>query len=319
MFPKVSILIPCYNAATYIAETIQSALKQSWPNTEIIIIDDGSSDNSFSVAQDYASGNLKVYRQPNSGACRARNLAFEKSTGDYIQYLDADDLISPNKIEVQMSLFSAFGNDMVASCRWSKFYQHPGEAIFHSLGVYKDYKRPLDILLDMWSGQEMMQTSVWLSPRKIIEAAGPWNEGLAINQDGEFFCRVMMAAAEVRFEPEGKVYYRTGIPNSVSVSKGDRLKAEALLKSFRLYEDHVEAFMAEERVKEAIAMNYYSFIYIYYHLYRDLAALAVSRVRHLNVPPPLGKIGAPRFRKLSPFLGFYTVLRLRRALHSLKN
>ena len=105
--PKVSILIPLYNSENYIEETIQSCLNQTYENIEIIIVDDGSTDKSLQIAKSFESGKLKVYSQPNSGACKARNLAFEKSIGDYIQYLDADDLLSENKIENQRKVANA--------------------------------------------------------------------------------------------------------------------------------------------------------------------------------------------------------------------
>ena len=110
MKPKVSILIPLYNSEKYIAQTIQSALNQTWENKEIIIVDDGSSDNSFEIARKFESDIVKVFLQKNSGSCITRNEAFSFSSGEYIQYLDADDLLSPNKIEFQMKLIERAEN-----------------------------------------------------------------------------------------------------------------------------------------------------------------------------------------------------------------
>ena len=104
--PLVSILIPLYNAEVYIAQTLDNCLAQTYPNIEIIVVDDGSTDGSLVIAQRYEAehDNIKVLTQPNSGATRARNLAFEHAKGEYIQYLDADDLMSSNKIASQMAL-----------------------------------------------------------------------------------------------------------------------------------------------------------------------------------------------------------------------
>ena len=98
----VSILIPSYNAEEWIEETIQSALSQTWPRKEIIIVDDGSTDNSLRIAKEYESNSVKVISQENSGAAVARNKALEYAQGDYIQWLDADDLLAPDKIEKQL-------------------------------------------------------------------------------------------------------------------------------------------------------------------------------------------------------------------------
>src|SRR6266513_6470560 len=103
MTPLVSILIPAYNAERWIADTIRSALAQTWPRKEIIIVDDGSRDQTRRVARQFASGDVSVIAQENQGAAAARNNAFELCQGDYIQWLDADDLLSPDKIAKQMA------------------------------------------------------------------------------------------------------------------------------------------------------------------------------------------------------------------------
>jgi len=89
MAPLVSILIPAYNAERWIGETIRSALAQTWPRKELIIVNDGSRDRTLEVARQFASGNVLVVTQQNQGASAARNKAFELCQGDYIQWLDA--------------------------------------------------------------------------------------------------------------------------------------------------------------------------------------------------------------------------------------
>src|SRR5882757_5788979 len=103
MKPLVSILIPAYNAEPWIADTIKSALNQTWPKVEIVIINDGSRDQTLSIAQQFASEKLSIVSQENQGVCAARNKAFELCQGDYIQWLDADDLLSSDKVARQMA------------------------------------------------------------------------------------------------------------------------------------------------------------------------------------------------------------------------
>src|SRR5580698_4662849 len=98
MPPLVSIIIPSYNSENHLAETIKSALSQTWVNKEIIIIDDGSTDSSVQIAKGFES-NVKVLVQKNKGASAARNAGLKEAKGDYIQFLDSDDLLSPDKIE----------------------------------------------------------------------------------------------------------------------------------------------------------------------------------------------------------------------------
>ena len=104
MEPLVSILIPAYNSQRWIADTLNSALEQTWPKKEIIVVDDGSTDRTLHIAKQFASKNVQVVCQPNQGASVARNTAFSLCQGDYIQWLDADDLLDPHKVEKQLRM-----------------------------------------------------------------------------------------------------------------------------------------------------------------------------------------------------------------------
>src|SRR5262245_3615788 len=124
----VSILIPCFNAARFVAKTIESALDQTHKNIEIIVVDDGSTDNSAEVVANY--GSVQLLRQKNAGVTCARNVALRRSRGDFIQYLDADDLISPDKIERQLACLVGRNEDCVATAEWGRFYTDPRETRF---------------------------------------------------------------------------------------------------------------------------------------------------------------------------------------------
>ena len=98
----VSILIPAYNADQWVANTIRSALNQTWREKEIIVVDDGSTDRTLEIARKFESKSVKVVTQENCGASAARNRAYSQSQGDFIQWLDADDLLHSRKIEAQL-------------------------------------------------------------------------------------------------------------------------------------------------------------------------------------------------------------------------
>src|SRR3954464_13410106 len=100
--PLVSILIPAFNAEEWIADSLRSAIAQTWPNKEIVVVDDGSKDRTAAIAREFAAQGVRVITQANQGAAAARNTAFSASTGAFIQWLDADDLLGPTKIAAQM-------------------------------------------------------------------------------------------------------------------------------------------------------------------------------------------------------------------------
>ena len=102
MRPFISILIPAYNAELWVADAIQSAVCQTWARKEIIVVDDGSTDRTAEIAKRFGS-KIKLVSTPNRGLCAAVNLAYSLSQGDYIQELDADDILLPDKIERQMA------------------------------------------------------------------------------------------------------------------------------------------------------------------------------------------------------------------------
>ena len=123
MKPLVSILIPAYNAAPWIAETIRSALAQTWAAKEIIVaVDDGCRDETLAVARQFASKTVAVVPHPHLCAAAARNQAYAACQGDYIQWLDADDLLSPDKIALQMhSAEQSAAPKTLLSCAWAFF------------------------------------------------------------------------------------------------------------------------------------------------------------------------------------------------------
>jgi glycosyltransferase involved in cell wall biosynthesis len=103
MKPLVSILISAYNAREWIGYTLQSAVAQTWPRKEIIVVDDGSTDGTVEIARRFASKGVTIFSTKNGGLSAGQNCAYRHSQGDYLQFLDADDLLAPDKIERQLA------------------------------------------------------------------------------------------------------------------------------------------------------------------------------------------------------------------------
>src|SRR6476646_10423208 len=150
MKPLVSILIPAYNAERWIAQTILSALAQTWPRKEIIVVDDGSRDQTLQAARQFASEDVSVVGQANQGAATARNKAFELCQGDYIQWLDADDLLSPDKVGKQMAAAGESQDKWkLFSSGWGYFMYRPARAKFIPSPLWCDLT-PAEWLVRRW-------------------------------------------------------------------------------------------------------------------------------------------------------------------------
>jgi len=222
MAELVSVLIPAYNAERWLATTMRSVLAQTWPRVETIIVDDGSRDGTLAAARAWESASVKVVTQHNSGACAARNAALALAQGAYIQWLDADDLLHPDKIAVQMAAAERASNRRVLlSGPFGTFYYRTEKAVFAKTSLWRDLT-PLDYLLTRFNENACFQTDAWLVSRELTEAAGPWTDFGSPDDDGEYFCRVAIKSAGVKFVPDARSYYRIGNMGSLANTRSTK-------------------------------------------------------------------------------------------------
>lgn len=315
--PLVSIIIPVYNKAKFVDETLESALSQTYPHIELVLINDGSTDGSLEILETYKSefpDKIILIDQMNGGVSKATNAGIQASKGDYIQFLDADDLLSPHKIENQVSLLKGNHVALMASCEWLNFRGDFSTFSHLPYRIFGDFECGMDWLLCAWNHQEMMQPAAWLTHRDLIVKAGPWNEKLTINQDGEFFCRVLLNCRGIAFESEGKVYYRIPGVTNVSQQKSEGAFA-SLLESYRCYEKAVLNVEDSKRVRIALKKVYQKFLYDAFPTFPQLRSLAEKYIEELHVSER-AHIGGPKFQFLSKVLGFKNALRLKRYLQN---
>jgi glycosyltransferase involved in cell wall biosynthesis len=251
MKPLVSILIPAFNAQQWIADAIDSALNQTWPQKEIIVVDDGSRDQTLSIARRFASAQVSVVTQVNRGPSATRNRAYSLCQGDYIQWLDADDLLAPDKVARQMEAADRNGSKRtLLSSPWGRFVYRPQKAKFIPTPLWDDLT-PVEWLIRKLSLNVPMQTATWLVSRELTEAAGPWDTRMLVNNDGEYFCRVLLACDGVRFVPEARVFYRNTGHDRVSYVGRSQQKIEALFLAMQLHIAYIRSLEDSERVRAA--------------------------------------------------------------------
>ena len=227
MIPKVSVIISAYNAEKYLYDTLNSVFNQTWKNLEIILVNDGSTDRTRIIAEKYLSQNLILINQINSGQNAALNAGFRISSGDFIKFLDSDDLINPEMIELQVNTISNYEN-YVAYGEWARFYNNnPASAKFEYYDYWQDMA-PLDFLTSDFN-VVMLQCGIMLLPRNLIEKVGLWDERLILFNDTEFFTRIILGSNGIKFVPNAKLFYRSGNLTSVSLQKSIRHYTSTLL------------------------------------------------------------------------------------------
>lgn len=190
--PIVSVIIPCFNAEKYVGEAIQSALDQTYPEKEIIVIDDGSTDGSLDVIRSFGD-RLRWETGPHRGACAARNRGVNLSSGVYEQFVDADDQLAPDKLRHQSCLLEEHG--------------FPDDAFIAGAATRYSIQGQFRIVVplsDPWMGlteSQLGNTCANLFPRKLIETVGGWDESMSSSQEYDLMFRLLKSGASVIVDP----------------------------------------------------------------------------------------------------------------------
>jgi glycosyltransferase involved in cell wall biosynthesis len=237
----VSVIIPTYNRASLIKDTIDSVMFQTYDNWECIIIDDNSTDETFKIVNEYIKkdGRFKFIQKKitdNRGASKSRNIGLSIAKGDYIQFLDSDDILAKNKIEKQLELLEKESHFTLSTCKWGKFNSISDELdLFENKSDYKTFENGKEYfdLIGVHGG--FYPHHCFLIPKLLISKAGFWNESLTINDDGEFFFRILLSADKIVFSRYTHILYREHTVNNLSVLDSDS-KANSLLNSWKIIE-----------------------------------------------------------------------------------
>jgi len=289
MKPLVSILVPAYNAEEWIADTLESAVAQTWPHKEIIVVDDGSKDRTLAIAERFASRGVTIVRQPNAGAAAARNKAFSVSRGDFVQWLDADDLLAPDKIAKQMEVAQQHrSRRILLSSAWGRFMYRHSRTEFVPTDLWADLS-PVEWLVRKMEQNLQMQTATWLVSRELTEAAGEWNTRLLGDDDGEYFCRVLLQSDGIKFVRDAKVFYRMAGPGSLSYIGRSNKKIDAQLHSMRLHIAYLRSLEDSERVRAACVTYLQNWLGFFHPERPDVVAEAERMAAELG-----GRLKAPR-------------------------
>lgn len=239
----ISIIIPTYNRADLLPETLDSVLSQTYENWECIIVDDGSSDHTPKVAHQYSQkdSRFKFHQRPTerkSGGNGARNFGFLQSTGNYVKWLDSDDLIAKDLLQKEIQLLSEENADLILSS-WIYFDSANTHFPERNRLVKAAPHNGIELLNKMGELGEFSFPSCYLVKRDLVAIAGLWNENLRVNQDGEFFFRIISNCNNLRIlEYCGSLHRKDG-ENKIS-QKADHKSISNRINSWKLIDAMIQ-------------------------------------------------------------------------------
>lgn len=206
--PEVSIILTNHNKWPYIRESINSILNQSHVNWELIIVSDSCNDASVDYVAQVNDKRVKKFNVDFKNAAKSRNFGFEKSSGKFIQYFDADDILAKKKIETQLE--SLRTNKLGLSVCRTLAISEDGTFMEEIDREFLDEPNPIEFIFSLYSNpyRGMVQPNAWLFSRELHEIAGIWNENLTLDDDGEFFCRIILKSERIIFCNEILNFYR---------------------------------------------------------------------------------------------------------------
>lgn len=299
MNPKVSILIPCYNAEAWIAQSIESALNQTYPNKEIIVVDDGSTDGSLEIIKSFGDA-IRWQTGPNQGGNVARNRLLELSTGEWLQYLDADDYLLPDKIEKQVQYLSQVPHtDILYSP--SIFEYHQEEKSWQEVLPIPEPHDPW-ILLARWY---LPQTGSPIWRKQAIIDVGGWKVDQPCCQEHELYLRLLIAGKRFEYFAEaGSVYRQWG---ESTVCKRDKSQTHRQLLAIQdKIEQHLKATNQLTPARQnAINQTRFENARMIWLSDKTWASQVISKINNTNKAfVPSGQAAPKSYRLVYQLLGF---------------
>jgi len=298
----VSVIVPTYNRVGLLREAVESVLDQTYRPIELIVVDDGSTDETPEFLRKWRSSHqtetfcIRILRQGNEGASVARNRGLRCSRGKYIQFLDSDDLLSKEKIANQVRALSTGRQRRIAFCDTVFFENQPASG-GDSAGRkhLPSSSNPSAWLTELfgWDGTRgLVAVHAWLTPRHVAETAGLWRQSLVCDDDSEYFTRAVLASSGV-VRTEGAALYRR--------HEGERLSARHTaadwrdqLNAIRLIRGHLMGAADDTLVPRIEKLTARWLMQVAYRAYPDYPALskvaqkwATQLDEDAKVPPPL--------------------------------
>lgn len=312
--PLVSICVPCFNAEAYVGAAIESILAQTYAPIEVIVVDDGSSDRSAAIIASYHASGVRLVSANRKGASAARNLAFTQASGSFVLFMDADDLMGPDHVALLVASLNGASRRIAFGC-WTRFTDKPAGPPPIVPDHYQDMGGPDWLCFDWIGGRPMLQCGMFLIPRLLLEEHGGWDERLSLIDDLEFFARIISKSDGMAYAPGACLYYRSGIPGSLS-RQVSRQAYESAVMSCLLASAHLLAVQDSPSSRQACANLLQGFDYHFYPIPSDLRKQVLARISDLG-GSKLEPEGPPVFHLLRRLIGWRAARRFQKLAHGL--
>jgi len=322
MTTNVSVVIPLYRSEAWIEETLESVLAQTYPrkNVELILIDDASPDNSCEKAREvlrrHSAGAQFIQLESNVGPGAARNIAWRHASSEWVQFLDADDLLAPNKLAAQLNYAASAKDDVaVIYSPWQNFAQIPGSS-WRPVGEVHRPEIVADCVADILREVHFGYVGMTLVRRTWLERVGGFKEERNVGEDINLMLRLAMAGGRFRFVPfEGPAFYYRNTPGSAWTRLINNPEAmRNLAYTFRSAELHLRVRDGELscQARRAVARRYARHLEVYRQNDAEMYRVLVRWTRELGVrrAPDGGRAMAA----VSIALGYHNALRVRAML-----
>ncbi|MGJ3250975.1 MAG: glycosyltransferase family 2 protein [Elainellaceae cyanobacterium] len=277
MHKLVSVIIPCFNAHNWVAEAIDSCLHQTYPHIEIIVIDDGSTDDSLKVIKRY--GDRIIWETgENRGGNHARNRGFHLAKGDYIQYLDADDYILPEKIQRHIETLETTNADVVYGDWRYQYHASDGSISLGDIQICG----PKDDFLESLLANEQWTPPVALLFKRSAIVNQDWDETLKSGQDRDFLISLAVKGAQFVYQSGCYAIYRRHSRQTASTLSKLRLLTQHCRIMEKAEYQLTQLDKLSDTYRQALATAYVGFGRFY--LYGDYPSLSTKRyIRYLRV------------------------------------
>jgi glycosyltransferase involved in cell wall biosynthesis len=313
----VSVIIPTYNCAHFLIEAMNSVLAQTYRPIELIVVDDGSTDNTREVVEGWKQKHprdnafeLRYFDQENKGGPAARNVGLVESQGEYIQFLDADDVLSPSKLSCQVIALSSCGCQTAAYGPWRHF-----EKVGEKMAMYEPYGSVEgNDLLKKWIDGSFVVSHSLLWKRADLIKLGAWDESLAADQDGEYAMRFLAYGGNLIYCDQAWVYYRQS-PNFLRAGNHvSRWKTSKSIRSRIRVTRRLERILSirgllNDEYRAALSRRYYNIAKDFTIGHKTLRQLCLRHFQKLS-PDGLAP-GTLRHRLLTRLFGFFLTQKLR--------